>query len=249
MAHRSARSAAHFLVAGDEVQAAYLERHGVRPELITRYVYPLDVTVYEASNRMEARERFGLPGEGLIIGTVGRATREKALPDLITAALEALALVPQCMLAVVGDGPELARCREQFEFAAGSILFLGDLARFEVVRFLSAIDIFVYAGVQGTNVSMAVLEAMGAARAVIATTAPRSNAYLLADGRGIAVPPGLSSALSDAIVFFARDTNSRQQAGRMAREFVSQNFAPQTVALRIVGALRAVSMHANVDEL
>ena len=90
-----------------------------------------------------------------------------------------------------------------------------------MVMLLAISDIFLYSGTRGTNYSMAVLEAMAAGCAIIASVVPQSNATLLAEGRGIAVEPGNSTAISDALVRLCSDLALLPQMGQLAREYVA----------------------------
>ena len=68
---------------------------------------------------------------------------------------------------------------------------------------------------------MAVLEAMAAGCAVIASTTPQSNARLLAEGRGIAIRPNDASEIGNALVRLCSNLELCSQMGDMAREYVA----------------------------
>jgi len=99
----------------------------------------------------------------------------------------------------------------------------GEVAPQDVITLLAISDIFLYSGTRGTNFSMAVLEAMAAGCAVIASVTPQSNGALLADGRGIPIEPGSSAAISDALVRLCGDLALCRQMGQMARGYVSDH--------------------------
>ena len=67
---------------------------------------------------------------------------------------------------------------------------LGDVHPDALPDLIGAADVFAYSSLQGTNVPVAILEAMACARLVVATDQPPSAHELLADGRGIVVPAG-----------------------------------------------------------
>ena len=59
---------------------------------------------------------------------------------------------------------------------------LGDVHPDELPDLLGAADVFAYSSLQGTNVPVAILEAMACARLVVATDQPPSARELLAEG-------------------------------------------------------------------
>ncbi len=99
----------------------------------------------------------------------------------------------------------------------------GEATPADVVTLLGASNIFLYTGTRGTNYSMAVLEAMAAACAIIATTEPRSNVRLLAEGRGYAIPAGQATAIADALTQALTHHSGLQQMGLLAQSYVAQH--------------------------
>jgi glycosyltransferase involved in cell wall biosynthesis len=53
-----------------------------------------------------------------------------------------------------------------------------------------------------------------------------SNAHLLAEGRGIAVPPGDGEQTAMALVRLLKDPELCRQMGRLAREYIAVQHSP-----------------------
>ncbi|MGZ4274545.1 MAG: glycosyltransferase [Solirubrobacteraceae bacterium] len=90
------------------------------------------------------------------------------------------------------------------------------LGRAELSRWLEAADVFVtpYPNLEQI-VSGTLAYAMGAGKAIVST--PYAYATeLLAEGRGILVPPGSSTALAAAFIALLRDANRRAELGARA---------------------------------
>jgi glycosyltransferase involved in cell wall biosynthesis len=68
---------------------------------------------------------------------------------------------------------------------------------------------------------MAVLEAMASGCAVLATTLPLANVHMLAEGRGITVPPGDAVETSKALVRLLNDPDLCHRMGKLARDYVA----------------------------
>lgn len=75
---------------------------------------------------------------------------------------------------------------------------------------------------------MSILEAMASSCAVIASTRPISNAYLLAEGRGIAVPPGDVEQTSLALVQLINNPKLCREMGCLARDHIMVQHSPAT---------------------
>jgi glycosyltransferase involved in cell wall biosynthesis len=221
----------HFLVVGDEVEQVYREQLGVHPWRITRYVYNVDIdrfTPPDSANKIQMRFEQGLPENGIVITLINRLALEKGL----SFALEGIALAlsklapdvrKRVRVLIAGDGP----LRSQVEAdilrynLEGVCILWGEANASEVVKLLAISDIFLYSGTRGTNYSMAVLEAMAAGCAVVASTSPQSNAKLLKDGRGIAIAPGDAQAIGTALVRLCNDLELCQHMGQLARAYVA----------------------------
>ena len=218
------------LIAGDEVEAVYRERFGVHPGRIVRYAYMLDAdrfTPPDKECRAKVRAEQGIAEDTRVIVLINRLAPEKGLEIAIPAIGQALAALStdvrtRVRMIIAGDGPlrfQLqANIRQQ---GLDSVCTLwGEASPPDVVTLLAISDIFLYCGTRGTNYSMAVLEAMAAGCAVIASTRPLSNAKLLAGGRGIAVPAEDVKQTCEALVRLLNDPELCRQMGRLARDYV-----------------------------
>ncbi|HEX9036784.1 MAG TPA: D-glucuronyl C5-epimerase family protein [Ktedonobacterales bacterium] len=230
---RAVESSDTFLVAGDEVQDTYVRQYGVSPGLIVRYPYWVDAERFEplpGQDRLALRNRLGLSAGAVLITLISRLTDEKGFDVALNAIAAALALAgpdeaARCGVLIAGSGP----LRPQIEadirrLGLGDVTKLwGEASRDDVVELLRASDIFLYAGKRGTNYSMAVLEAMAAGCAVVATSAPISNARLLADGRGVALTsPASADQMAGALARLIQHDDLRRQMGHEARLYIQR---------------------------
>lgn len=209
------------LIAGDEALAVY-RAHGVPDERLVRYHFSVDLDRFhppDAAARAEARARWDIAPDADVVISVARLAPEKGIDDILAAAAAHL----QATVIVAGDGPLRAQLERE---APPNARFVGRLERDEVASLHRAADVFVYAGRQGANTPYAVLEAMASGLPVIATTAPEVHRAMLAEGRGIAVPPGDRAALTAAVGELLGDEERRAHAARGARAYVEANHAP-----------------------
>jgi glycosyltransferase involved in cell wall biosynthesis len=159
---------------------------------------------------------------------INRLVPEKGLQFALEGIALALAVLApdiqtRMRVLIAGEGP----LRSQIEadilrLGLNSVCIMwGEATPSGVVTILGMSDIFLYSGTLGTNYSMAVLEAMAAGCAVIASVAPQSNARLLAEGRGIAIQPGNATEIGTALARLCSDPALCHQMGQVAREYVT----------------------------
>jgi glycosyltransferase involved in cell wall biosynthesis len=210
------RSAADLLTSAYAVDANRLDiiPHGV-PDL--PLVDPESVKLGLGLAGREVILSFGLlgPGKGFDLAL-------DALPAVVAAHPSA------CYVIVGATHPDLIRTEgEAYReglVAKAERLGLGDHVRFvdrfvgrvELTRWLEAADVFITPYPKLDQIVSGTLSyAMGAGRAIVSTPYVYA-AELLADGRGILIPPGSAAALAGALVDVLGDPARRAEIGRRA---------------------------------
>ena len=224
------RLVSHVLTAGAESEAQ-LQRLGVDTSRMTRYHFPIDLHRYRPADektRAEARSAMGLEADELVLVSVSRLTPEKGI-DLVIAALASIPADERPLLVVGGAGPLRTALEAEASKVGVRARFVGELSPEHVAQLLAAADLFVYAGRQGANTPYAVLEAMAAGVGVVATTEPAVHGEMLAEGRGIAVPPNDPASMATAIGRLAASSEVRAEAGRRARAYIERWHAPEVL--------------------
>ncbi|MGH7541299.1 MAG: glycosyltransferase, partial [Gemmatimonadota bacterium] len=122
----------------------------------------------EAADPALTRSKLHLDPDAVVIGTVARFQPEKGVDVLIDAMPAVIARVPECVCLIVGYGEQEAALQGRAE-ARGlgdHVRFLG--ARRDVPDLLCALDCYVLPS-RREGLPMAILEAMAAARPIVAT--------------------------------------------------------------------------------
>jgi glycosyltransferase involved in cell wall biosynthesis len=200
---------------------------------------PVPVTTGE---RRRVRQMLGVAGDALVIVVVANLIGYKGHRDL----LDALALIrdrilePWLVLAIGRDdgiGGELRRHAENLNIAE-NIRWLGEQPAAD--RLLSAGDIFVLPSHQ-EGFSNALLEAMAASLAVIATAVGGNIDAMVDNESGLLVRPRDISALAAALARLASDGDLRRRLGQAARWRVQQRFTLERCVDRYEKLYRAMS--------
>jgi glycosyltransferase involved in cell wall biosynthesis len=164
-------------------------------------------------------ELAGNTGRPIVL-TVARLAPQKGLEFLLRAA----AMLPEATFVIAGDGPARSILAAQAESAglADRVRFLG--SRRDVPDLLAACDVFVLPSlIEGLPLS--VLEAMAAARPVVATRVPGTDETVVDGETGMLVPPRDPEALAHAIRSVLSDPERASRFGSAGRARVLGDFS------------------------
>jgi glycosyltransferase involved in cell wall biosynthesis len=150
------------------------------------------------------RTSLGISPGTQLLGVIGRLYAVKGQLGLIRMMEPISQACPQCVLLVIGDGPERGAC-EALARELGltrQILFLGQRA--DIPELLSALDVLVVPS-QSEGLPLAAIEAMAAGRAVVGFGVGGMR-EVVEDGRtGVIVPPGDRRAFVQSVVALLQD--------------------------------------------
>jgi glycosyltransferase involved in cell wall biosynthesis len=211
--------------------SAYLRQQAISdmglwpPKVVTiRNGIPLPPQDYDGVQRRQARELLGMPETAIVVGSVGWMTAVKNHDLLIEAAAETRAVVPGLRVVLIGDGP--IRQRLTHKVAAlglrDCVMFTG--LRDDVTALLPGLDMYVCSS-DYEGISLSVLEAMAAARAVIATAVGGNPEIIQHQKTGFLVDKGNRQALSSAIIELAGNAARRCALAQHARRAVERQYS------------------------
>lgn len=208
-----------------------LRAAGVPPSrirLIPNAVAPSDTTL----SREDARALLRIPPEGLVVGWIGRLSREKGPDTMLDAAPHLLA---GSTVAILGDGPMREDLTRRLAYTGATQVHLyGEVP--SARRLMAAFDILALSSrTEGTP--MVLLEAMQAGVPIVASSV--GGVPALVGETAILVPPESPTGLATGCNALLRDAQRRQQLAEAARKRALQDFSVS----------RWVSAHAEAYEL
>lgn len=226
----------------------FLVEHRLSPaERITVIPYGIDAAAWRprAGDREQARRRWGLDDDVVVIGMAARMIEGKGHATLLNAAQLAAGRGPRLHLLLAGDGalrPSLEQtsrsiCRQS---AGLDVDFLGHIE--DVPSFMHASDIVVFPTQPplGEGFGLAALEAQAAGRPVIASDWCSLPEVVEADRTGLLFPPGSATALAHALATLASDRSLRERLGAQGAVRAATIFPPQRTVRSTVEVYDAV---------
>ena len=204
-----------FLAVGPAVAAEAIRRQIAPPERVRTIGVGVNTTAApEAADRAEARRLLGAPPGMHVVGTVGRLDFQKAPEDFV----KALALLGrEDVFGVwIGDGPLRGKTERLAarRGLTGRISFLGE--RTDVNDLLPGLDVFAMAS-RYEGLPCAIVEAMTAARPVVATAVNAVPNIVIPGETGLLVPPGRPDLLSRALRDLIDDPAKAARLGAAGR--------------------------------
>jgi len=219
------------IAVSEDVRAIRMQRDHAPAErlILVPNGVPIPDQIQDPVSRKRIREEFGLAEDQPVIGTVGRIVEAKAYPVLV----EAMALlkdrVPGVHWLQVGDGPDGDRL-------AGLVTGrgLGDVItlagrRTDIGDILQALDVWVMSSIR-EGLPVALLEAMAAARPIVATDVGGIPDAVTDGESAYLVPAADPEALAQGIAALLADTELAARLGGAARQRVVRDYGNDAVA-------------------
>lgn len=193
----------------------------------------VDLIPPDPMGRAETRRRLGWTPDEVGIGYVGRLTREKGQAQFLESLSQITLAVPGVRACLVGDGPDRRRLLELTGKLglSGRVHFAGVVK--DVEDYLRAFDIVaLFSSREG--MPNAVLEAMAAGKAVVASSVGAIPELLEGGRAGLLVDSGSLPMSTAALASLITDEPLRARLGQAALERVDSHFGlKRTFALLI----------------
>jgi glycosyltransferase involved in cell wall biosynthesis len=234
-----ARGVGRYLAVSRGVAAYLTDRLGLPGEKVEVVYNAVRGELFDEPPAPELREQLTGGWKGPVVLTCARLDEQKGHRTLLAAA----GRLPEALFLLAGDGPERQALARQARGlgVAERVRFLGH--RSDVGALLAACDVFALPSLYEGS-SLALLEAMAAGKAIVASEVPGTD-ELIDDGQtGVLVAPGDPAALATAIRGLLADERLRADLGERAQR-AARRFTPQTMATRVAGVYRQLLGEAD----
>jgi len=180
---------------------------------------------------LQERKKLGIEPGTFVIGRIGRADPGKWDDILIDMMPHLVKKVPKVKFMIMGI-PEGKREKIRMKNLDKYFIFVEpDPSDAKVVEFLSMIDAFVYASVQGETFGMAIAEAMMAKKPVVVSSTPMvDNAQIeLVDNGRTGFVVYTPEAFADAVAYLAANPEVAERMGLAGYEKARREFDAEKI--------------------
>jgi glycosyltransferase involved in cell wall biosynthesis len=215
--HRVLTHAADRLITiSDALTRFVVETEGAVPEKVRRIHYGLDIPAGASIAPARTRER--------VLGIVGRLDVQKGHRYLLQALPRIRQKCEDIRLMVIGDGPLREALREEARRlgVADIVEFTG--YRDDAAALMGRFDILVVPSLW-EGFGLVLLEAMAAARPVVASRVSAIPEIVVDGETGILVPPSDPESLAEAVIRLLDDADLAERLGRQGRARLTRVFS------------------------
>jgi glycosyltransferase involved in cell wall biosynthesis len=196
-----------------------------------RVVYPgVSLSDFDSVTGPTLRNGLGLSSEALIVTTIGRLQWGKGQHVALSTAAQVVHQCPKSQFLIVGDA--LFGIEKDYPLRLRSLIAELNLTdhvkmlghRSDVPAILAASDIVLVPSVYPEGFGMVTVEAMAAAKPVVATDTGASPEIITQGETGLLVPPNSPEALGEAIMRLLANRELRHAMGVKGQQVVRQRF-------------------------
>ena len=198
----------------------------------------LDLKAFSTStNREEIRSELLLNDDQHLVVYVGRLRPVKGVEYGIRAFAQALSNQPDMHMALAGEGEQLAYLKNLVKELGitKKITFLG--VRNDLPDLLAAADSVLMPSLN-EGFPRTAIEAMAAAKPIIATRVGGTPEAIIDDETGILIPSKDIEAMTNAIVNLVGDKELQSRLGTAGRKRAEQNYSVENYVARLDGLYR-----------
>ncbi|BAU13814.1 putative glycosyl transferase [Leptolyngbya sp. NIES-3755] len=212
-------------------------RYEVPAAKVAQIFNPIDLENWQLYDRIDSRQRFGIPLDAEVVVCHGRIDIHRKGLDILLKAWQQVCTERshrELRLLLVGTGRDADRFAQLIE-SQQNILWVNQYVRDRALiqQYLSASDLYVLAS-RHEGFPVAPIEAMASGLPIVATRAP-GVADILGDPAkaGLIVPCDDPVALATAIGRLLDDQSLRQQFSQQARQRVEHCFSLTAIAQQL----------------
>ncbi len=194
----------------------------------------------EEEQRRAVRERWGIPGDAMVISSYSRLVPRKGMDVLIRASARLRERWPDLVVVIGGAGRDRHRLGRLVARSGAPVRLLGRIPDEDLAAWLASSDLFVmdcrsrWGGLEQEGFGIVFVEAAACGLAQVAGRSGGSHEAVVDGATGLVVAhPSRTSALADALATLLGDDARRTAMGTAARDLALTSFDWSVLATRL----------------
>lgn len=226
-----------------------VQHEGLTEENLRLIYYGIDLSPFSGNPDPDpvARNHWQIPGDAIAVTVLANLHPYKGHADLLRAAAQLFPRFPNILLLLPGEDrgvlADLQRLARELGID-GRVRFLGPVA--EIPSLLAAVDFVVHPSHE-EGFSNALIEAMAAARALVATSVGGNPEAIVEGETGYLVPPRDPAALAAAMERLLEDPELRRRMGIAARLRAQYKYSAEEMIHRFVALYEELAAASPVQ--
>lgn len=186
-----------------------------------------------------ARARIGLDAQALVLGTIARLDPVKDLATMIRAFEIVHRQWPTSHLVMIGEGAERSRLEDLVHASAlrGAVTFTGH--RDDARALVPAFDLYLNSSIS-EGISLTLLEAMAASRAIVATDVGGTSEVVEDGVTGALVPAREPDVMAESVSSLLAAPACRASMGKSGRRRLEQQFSIDQMVARYLAVYKSL---------
>lgn len=232
----AARRCHAFISVADAMTELMVEARVAPREKFTTIYSGMEVEPFLAADQHRARVRaaLGYAPEHVVIGKIARLFKLKGHADVIAAAREVIARVPQVRFLFVGDGVLRESLGRQIAQAGLSeyFQFVGLVPPEQIPEMISAMDIVVHASLR-EGLARVLPQALISGKPAVSYDVDGAREVVISQQTGFLVPPQDIARLAESLSELAADPALRERLGAEGRRRFTDQFRHETMTAQV----------------
>jgi glycosyltransferase involved in cell wall biosynthesis len=213
----------HIIAISEGIRQVLLQ-WGVPEDKVTCVRSAIDLTPYRReTDALSLRERFGIPSDAPLVITMAQLIPRKGYRVLLEAIPQILRRVPEARFLFCGEGADRDALEQiiREKDLQHAVQLTGYIT--DTPSLLAAADVVAHPALR-EGLGIAILEAMGLGKPVVASAVGGIPEVIEAPRTGFLVPPGDATALAEALTHLLEDRELRRRISETAAERIQREF-------------------------
>jgi len=245
---RMMRKASRVIAVSEGIRTALISSYGLDADRVSIVPNGANTSIFRPLDKSECRRQLGFSEAERVICYAGNLVHWQGVHHLLQALVRLTRAQPDVKGLILGEGPDenLLKAMAENLGISEAVRFVGATPYERVPVFLGAADVCVapFEGLRKAS-PIKIFEYLACGRPVVASEIDEVGAFLRETHTGIAVPPGDSAKLENAIKWILDHPEQSADMGTRGTEVIRSTRSWELTAERVIGLLDSITTSSH----